>query len=250
MKKIAIASAAMGGVALIAFGAGGTFAAFSDTAETSGEVGAGTLVLSTTEEISTQARNLELAPGQSTLLAFPVQNGGNLPGVLTAVAAIQDAPDACDSASEAGSCGGLEGDFSRLATVSAYQRPVNSAVDCTPTVNLTSATLLAGDVPLAALDGERVTGQRLSAGQVTCFVLRVSLDQNVGNEVQGDSATLTVDLTLDQATSAPSTPGNNGGANNGGGNNGGGNNGGANNGGANNGGGNNGGGGGRPTPRV
>ncbi len=203
MKKIVIASAAMGGAALIAFGASGTFAAFSDGGTTSGSAGAGTLTLSAAKTITTDATALGLAPGETTQLAFPVRNGGTLDGTFTATARVTDATDRCNSATEESEddCEGRQaGDFSTAASVTAYQFAVADAAACTSTATPPAGSALVGGITLRQLSGQGVHSQTLAGGATTCFVVEVTLPDSGtrNNVVQGDSASLAIDLTLDQ----------------------------------------------------
>ncbi len=201
MKKIAIASAAMGGAALIAFGASGTFAEFTDSGRTAGSAGAGTLVLSASESIATEAESLGLAPGESTRLTFPVENAGSVDGLLTAVGTVVDAADDCSSASEADvdDCEtATAGDFSATAGVAVYQVDGLSAAECDAETSVAGARNITPGYTMAQLHDASVPLYPLAAGDVTCFVIDVSLDQDVDNVVQGDEASLSVSLTLEQ----------------------------------------------------
>src|SRR5688572_7869922 len=103
MKKIALASAAMGGAALIAFGASGTFASFTDQATvTSSAVSAGSLEISATESATASIGGEDMAPGAKATRTFKLTNSGEgvtaVPSVQVLSIANQD--DGCTSKSE------------------------------------------------------------------------------------------------------------------------------------------------------
>ncbi|MGY1772053.1 TasA family protein [Blastococcus sp. SYSU D00813] len=204
MKKIAIASAAMGGAALIAFGASGTFASFTDEAVTTGSAGAGTLVITASESIQTDAQSVELAPGETTRLSFPVENGGSIDGSLSAVGSVDEAPDGCESASERNLPGGCAGDgqFSTTADVAVYLVEVERAAECGADTSVAGLQNRTAGWKMSQLNGAGVPDYPLAAGDVLCYIIDVSLDDEVGNVVQGDEATLSVELTLEQGLPA------------------------------------------------
>src|SRR3712207_5216458 len=75
----------MGGTALIAFGASGTFAAFTDTETGTGAAGAGTMDLAIGQGVVTGALPaMSLNPGQSTTVAYWMNNTGTTNGTLSA----------------------------------------------------------------------------------------------------------------------------------------------------------------------
>ena len=77
MKKIIIASAAMGGAALIAFGTSGTFASYQDTSQVKSSLAAGSIVLNVAGAQENANLNVTgLKPGTTTPLhyAYWIQN--------------------------------------------------------------------------------------------------------------------------------------------------------------------------------
>lgn len=208
MKKIALASAAMGGVALIAFGASGTFASFTDTGNLTSEAGAGTLVLNASSPSATaRVDAMSLRPGESAKYAYFIKNAGNLPGTVDLSVAVTDAADTCNTQSERdvdSDCASAPGDFSRLATASvAYIGGVTKAADCTITAGPAAWTSPSGQ--LGQANGVRVDAYPLAAGASGCVVLTVKLPDTqsiADNAVQGDSASANVKVTLNQDNSA------------------------------------------------
>ncbi|WP_029431788.1 TasA family protein [Blastococcus sp. URHD0036] len=203
MKKIAIASAAMGGAALIAFGASGTFAEFTDEAVSSSSAGAGTLVVTTTEDADTLVQSIQLAPGEKQRLAFPVQNGGTVDGLLTATGTVTEAEEMCESSDELvdGTCPDGPGQFAATADVDVYLIDGVAAEDCGDDTDVTGQANRTAGLKMTALNSS-IPEHPLAAGDSTCIIVDVSLAPEVGNAVQGDSAALSVNLTLEQDTRA------------------------------------------------
>lgn len=205
MKKIAIASAAMGGAALIAFGASGTFAAFSDTENLRGEAGAATVDLTVGNTVL-PASNLALnmVPGADTLY-FPyfVKNTGDLKGYLGAQFDLTDYENSCSGDEfEAGdTCGAANdpGEFSRAATYDLYYTPGGTAAECTGTVANRIEYFADRSIPAGAPTSLTVPAELpLTSGSGLCIVVGITLPENVSNRVQGDSAALDVELRLEQ----------------------------------------------------
>jgi hypothetical protein len=210
VKKIAIASAAMGGAALIAFGASGTFAAFSDSEELAGEAGAATLDLRVgTPSSPERAVALNMAPGDDTLY-FPyfVKNAGDLDGLLGGEIELTDFENGCSGGEGKNrvdptcDAGDDQGEFSSTALFGVtYAENVARARDCDADVAtdvLISPTSVPANLPVRSLEMEPFVP--VEAGYGICVVISVELPELAGNVVQGDSAELSVRLDLDQDT--------------------------------------------------
>ena len=204
MKKIALASAAMGGVALIAFGASGTFASFTDTEAVTASAGAGTLDLTVgSGPVATATAAMALTPGHSTTQSYWVNNAGTVAGTLSAdLSIVADDENLCaEPETESGdtSCGwATGGEFSRFATVQFFQ-PAAATADAAACESAKPGTAIAPAVTLAAA---AAAGQanvfQLGGGTGACVVVQVALPANVTNVVQGDTARFKADLTLQQ----------------------------------------------------
>jgi hypothetical protein len=201
MKKIALASAAMGGAALIAFGASGTFASFSDTATLSGQTaGADTFELAVGGGVvSTDQAELSLAPGESARYAYSIKNDSTLPGLLTATVNVQDVENGRnDPEKAAGDTNDGTGEFSTFARV---QAAYDAGCNGTPDTKLSSAP-----VAIAALSETVSAGFKnwtFTAGTTHCVILDVSLPDNEKiNQVQGDDMIFSLGFTLTQDTRA------------------------------------------------
>ncbi|MGY1642586.1 hypothetical protein ACI782_15875 [Geodermatophilus sp. SYSU D00703] len=211
MKKIAIAAAAMGGTALIAFGASGTFAALTDT-ETGARAtaGAGTLDLTVGGGVAASSANaLSLNPGQSVTLPYWVENSGTVPGKLLGGLQVTNEDRGCEEPEKTAaanytpdtSCDwGTGGEFSQFATAEFFTASADNAEACeaatggtkfgtaTPTIDQAVQATAAGVLEFGSLAGD--------AGK--CIVLKVTLPTNVTNVVQGDVAQITFTGTLEQ----------------------------------------------------
>jgi hypothetical protein len=207
MKKIALAAAAMGGTALIAFGASGTFAAFSDTEQATATAGAGTLDLAVAGgQVATAPAAVSLSPGQSTQLAYWVNNVGSVGGTLTAgVSLLENAENNCsEPETESGdtTCGwATGGEFAENVVVRFLKAGATDEAACRTATGGTeisgapAGTLLAAEKALP-FDVFEIQGE---SGK--CLVVNVSLPVNAdNNEVQGDTARFRTDLTLTQVT--------------------------------------------------
>jgi predicted ribosomally synthesized peptide with SipW-like signal peptide len=203
LKKIALASAAMGGVALIAFGASGTFASFTDTEAVTGSAGAGTMDLTVTSgPVATATAAMALNPGQSTTQSYWVNNAGTVAGTLSAdLSIVSDDENLCtEPESESGDqgCGWASGgEFSRFATVQFFAVP--SAKDADACKAATPGGAIAPAVTLAtAAAAGQVNVFQIDGGAGACVLVEVALPGNVTNVVQGDTAQFKADLTLKQ----------------------------------------------------
>jgi hypothetical protein len=200
VKKIAIASAAMGGAALIAFGASGTFAAFSDTDLVSGQkAGATTFEIEVAGQyVTSEQAPLELAPGGSLRYAYEITNNSDLPGLLDATISVTDAEnDRNDPEIEAGDITAA-GEFSSFALVEAFYGG-DDAENC----DIDSTVSLGGPVAfgqIAQTVSNNFKNRSFAPGDTHCVVLEVSLPTHAANinRVQGDTATFAISFTLTQ----------------------------------------------------
>lgn len=215
MKKIVLASAAMGGAALVAFGAAGTFASFTDSASSAtSDAQAGTLFLvpsQANQEATAQAATVDdLAPGQEATYAFYVQNGGTLTGDLVGTFQLtSDAENDClpvEGRKGDPSCTGAndgKGELGTYTAVRATYGAVASAADCTTGTTGLAQTFGYGTYTLASLDNQSGIAARVPAKQGFCAVVTIKVDPDGtgGNLLQSDSAAFSIDYTLAQATS-------------------------------------------------
>jgi predicted ribosomally synthesized peptide with SipW-like signal peptide len=204
LKKIALASAAMGGAALIAFGASGTFASFQDAETLTNEAGAGTLVLDArNSSVTAPVDALTLNPGEKARFAYYVQNDGNLAGTLDAdfLNVINNENECVGPEKDAGvdgTCGEAQGEFTSAAMVSGYLVPVTGASQCV----VSAADGRTADSTMTFAQAEAFNAIRnvpVAAGAAACVILEVGLNANPGNNVQSDSTAFDVQLTLKQA---------------------------------------------------
>jgi hypothetical protein len=202
VKKIALAAAAMGGTALIAFGASGTFAAFSDTEQATASAGAGSLDLTVSgAPVTTAPAAMALNPGQSTTQAYWINNAGTMAGTLSAdLAVVENAENSCaEPETESGdkTCEwGSGGEFTKYATVEFLTA---GAVDEAACRTAKTGQSLAPAVTLdAAAAATRADLFSIEGGKGKCVVVAVTLPGSAANDVQGDTAKFRADLTLTQ----------------------------------------------------
>ncbi|MGY1667944.1 TasA family protein [Geodermatophilus sp. SYSU D00696] len=202
MKKIALASAAMGGAALLAFGASGTFAAFQDSSTQTAGAGAGTLTIGVGRPASAPAQAGNLAPGESVVVPLYVKNTGNdISGTLGAsIEGIVDQENGCygpEIAAEDGcQAADDEGEFSAAAD---YAVALSGASETACNASATPNGW--GWIPFQEDDGLLPTASPLSLdpGKGACLLLRITLDEErAGNDVQSDVMSFTAKLTLEQ----------------------------------------------------
>lgn len=196
MKKIALAAAAMGGTALIAFGASGTFAAFSDTETIANQqAGADTFELAVDGGVVTAgAKEMSLSPGGSARYAYKITNSSNLPGVLSATVNVQDVENGRnDPEKAAGDTNDSTGEFSTFALV---QASYDDKCDGTPNTALGGAVKVAD---VASTVSDKFKNWEFGAGTTHCVILDVTLpDDPKINQVQGDDMIFSLGLTLKQ----------------------------------------------------
>ncbi|MGY1616823.1 hypothetical protein ACI797_08760 [Geodermatophilus sp. SYSU D00691] len=203
MKKIVLAATAMGGAALVAFGASGTFAAFNAEETLSTEVGSGQFTLNTGQSTTANVDPADLNPGQSVDLAYFVANNkdSDFNGVLKAsFGNLKSWEHGClDPESDAGdtTCGNDgHGEFQNFATVRGSMTSAASAAECTA---LASQSYALGTVSTLANWNAAFPATTLAPGAGTCIVLQISLpDDSTNNLVQGDTASFDVTFRLDQ----------------------------------------------------
>jgi hypothetical protein len=210
VKKLIIVSAAMGGAALIAFGASGTFAAFNDTGNITSAAGAGTLVLTAdAPDVTAPSTALHLQPGESASFAYFVKNAGDMDGFLGASVTVTDQENGCSGSEVSADAGCVSpadtGEFSKTATIKASYINSNKKSDCT-TVNPAAHAL---PVPEGTTLSQANVGTLVPAivpvdhGQGGCVVLTVALPLSATNAVQGDKAQLTKTIDLEQLAQGP-----------------------------------------------
>jgi predicted ribosomally synthesized peptide with SipW-like signal peptide len=204
MKKIALASAAMGGVALFAFGASGTFASFTDSEEVTATAQAGTMDLQVGGKEAVRTADLgTLNPGETKTVSYWIHNEGSVAGTLLAGLAVTDAEWGCTGpegqvAGEVCTDWETGGEFSKYATVQIFdavatdETACKTAVGGTPLLGATSKSLK------DQMFSQKITFGALAAETDKCVVLKVDLP-DVGNDVQGDSATIKLAMNLRQA---------------------------------------------------
>jgi hypothetical protein len=202
LKKIALASAAMGGAALIAFGASGTFASFIDTEAATGSAGAGTMDLTVGGGTLTSPTSaLSLNPGGKTTLSYWVNNAGTVAGTLTADLSVTDEERGCLEPEQADGdtdCDWAEGgEFSEFANVQFFDAQASTPETCAQAVTGAALTPMMGLRALAATSAAPVGA--LAAGAGNCYVVAIELPNDARNKVQGDVSQIKVDLTLTQA---------------------------------------------------
>lgn len=205
MKKIAIGAAAMGGAALIAFGASGTFASFNDVQSvTDQSAGAGSLTLTAGRTVEAAAANLDgLQPGKSVDLKYFVVNdatsdvNGTISGGLTNLVDLENGCNTSevDKPGADTDCGWNEGEFSGVATVTGSMTVGGTEASCAfnPSASQAQGTLASFATKKLSVPGV------VTPGQGVCFVLRVELPSSASNAVQTDSATFGIDFRMDQA---------------------------------------------------
>ncbi|GHE07961.1 TasA family protein [Klenkia taihuensis] len=206
MKKIVLASAAMGGAALVAFGASGTFAAFSDqdSSDVSGAQ-AGTLYLQRDGNVVSDEAVIEnLAPGDTVDYQFYVENAGNLPGTVTATFRIlSDLENGCVPAEQRNGANDTSCDDTQPGAGELVDQLTGSAIYGPATREECEDR----DVPssfspptFAQFDGAVARDQAVPAGEGFCAVVTVTLpDRADNNLVQSDSVSFGIDYRLDQA---------------------------------------------------
>jgi hypothetical protein len=207
VKKIVIAAAAMGGAALVAFGASGTFAAFSDSSTQSLAAGAGSLRLNIDRPATAPVEAGNLNPGQSVVVPFYVQNiGNNITGkVGVKLTKVVDNENSCSTVSErsaeaaaGGNCDSATdpGEFSKAATYAIAASNADAA-------GCKANAIVAGSyLPFGLTDGLAPANSPvvLKAGDGQCVLVKITLPGTVGNNVQGDSMSFDALVTLEQST--------------------------------------------------
>jgi predicted ribosomally synthesized peptide with SipW-like signal peptide len=203
MKKIALASAAMGGAALLAFGASGTFAAFQDTEQGTASASAGTMDLAVgAGQLTGTIPSLGLNPGQGTTVAYWVTNTGTTDGTLAADLSVTDEERGCQEPEKElldKTCDwATGGEFSQFATVQFLDAAANTPASC---AQATTGAEVAPKLPLNVVAGAGAARVgALAAGAGNCYVVAIELPGDATNVVQGDVSAIKVDVTLTQVT--------------------------------------------------
>jgi hypothetical protein len=208
VKKIVLASAAMGGAALVAFGAAGTFAAYSDQQDVvSQEASAGTLLVEVGGNVSAPTQAQDLAPGDTAVFSYFVENAGkgvtgNLGGSIVDVVDYEDgctdperrAFDPCRNGEDAGELSGqVQATYYYIPTATTAQQC--AAITEAPT---------SGGVPLGTLKNSKSApagpdSTELAPGAKACFLLGLTLEDRPDNNlVQSDNVSFTVRFDLVQ----------------------------------------------------
>jgi hypothetical protein len=201
LKKIALVSAAMGGAALIAFGASGTFASFSDSQQLkTSAVSAGSLKISAEEAASTTVQGTNMAPGSTAVRVFKLTNSGA--GVTATptvqVLSIANMEDGCTSSSEEKSgddcTNASAGDLASQLTMGYSAYAPNGDGTCpTPTTGFTNLGPLATTAPLG---NSAIT---LGGGKSLCAAFQLTFAPGANNNwAQGDSFTAQIEFALQQ----------------------------------------------------
>jgi|1186.fasta_scaffold60337_1 hypothetical protein len=204
MKKIVIGAAAMGGAALIAFGASGTFAAVSDTSTQNLSAGAGTLTVGIDRPATAPASAGNLAPGGSVVVPFFVKNtGNNVTGrVGVALGGVKNQENSCSSVSERtaenGACdkGDDTGEFSSFAT---YRVAASGASQYQCNADAVTSLPEQAWVPFTLASGMRPSDSpiKLTPGSGQCVLVEIKLPTTADNKVQGDSMSFDAVVTLE-----------------------------------------------------
>lgn len=194
-RRRALGALATIGVGSAAAGAG-TFAAFSDTEQTSdNQVSAGTLDL-TVDGDDDDVKILDVsdaAPGDSGSGSLTLENEGSIDGLLqisidSVTGAENDVNDAeADSEDEDGSVES-PGSTSELLDVLELTIIVGGTTEFDDTLS----DLSTGDLYTA-------TQPSLDSGSTTSFELNWEVPESAGNEIQSDSASVDATFTLTQA---------------------------------------------------
>jgi hypothetical protein len=202
VKKIALAATAMGGTALIAFGASGTFAAFSDsTTQDVSAVAAGSVVVNSWDKTTAGMASTPLVPGQSVVRSYYVRNGGNIAGLPSAqVLSLTNKDDGCTSNSEGAIDDCLNAGAGDLAAqiVVGYATFAPTGTDCVAPQPLAYSPLgkLTEIVGKPAKDATQLAG---GAARCVSFQLTFASDAS-DNKAQGDSFTAQIQFGLEQVT--------------------------------------------------
>lgn len=205
MKKLVLTSAAMGGAALIVFGASGTFAAFSDTAAADAGAGAGTLTVAVDESAAATVDTGSLAPGETVVIPFRVLNEsesitGLLGGSVTDVVNLENGCNDPEQAAGDPTCGDATtaGEFGGVAQISYGAITLREGQECN--ADTAVPTGAGNNASLGVLnDANPARPSRvLAPGQAACVLVQVTLPESAGNIVQGDSAQFTLNFDLEQ----------------------------------------------------
>jgi predicted ribosomally synthesized peptide with SipW-like signal peptide len=207
MKKIALASAAMGGVALFAFGASGTFASFTDSEVATATAKAGSMDLKVGGATATSGASLDgLNPGDSTTVSYWINNAGTVAGDLSAKLTVTDAENGCtdpESKTSGENCSQWTtgGELSQFATVQFLDA---TAADDEACKKATNGAAVLGMQPVVLKDAvvaSQIPVGALAKNEGNCVVLKITVPDTAGNIVQGDTADVKMDITLAQKKS-------------------------------------------------
>jgi hypothetical protein len=193
VKKIIIGAAAMGGAALVAFGASGTFAAYQAQDAAAIKAGAGSFNMTLkkagagalAQSAPVSAGNM--APGgTSNDFAYTVTNSKGSAAAGKVTVNFKDLTEAGENT----------GVFSQNVHVVASTGALGPNQTCE--YNASTASDL-GTLYQAVYGGVEVKPQDvLLPGDTECVVLQLRLPKEAGNDIQGQSSTFSVQFTLNQ----------------------------------------------------
>jgi hypothetical protein len=148
-----------------------------------------------------------LNPGGSKTVSYWISNVGDVAGVVSARLAVTDAENGCTDAESklkapaADDCSQWTtgGEFSKYATVQFLEASAANSVAC---ASATDGNPVLGMAPvgLQAAQTGQIRVDDLTANENKCVVLKVVLPKDkAGNDVQGDTAEIKMNINLAQA---------------------------------------------------
>ena len=194
----------------------GTFASFSDTATSTGNTWtAGTLVLSqvttgsavNSSAVVTPGGGINgsvqfgltdpVKPGSSGIITWTLNNTGNVPGKLTLVSATTF-NDTATNAPKAAALAALA-----ISDPLAWGTPWDLSKEMMVWVTRDTADILGTTGTYVAMSGLQTAlnnevDKTITIGTPMVYVLHWQVPPTVGNEIQGDSASLNITFTLNQ----------------------------------------------------
>ncbi|KQS56829.1 hypothetical protein ASG36_17535 [Geodermatophilus sp. Leaf369] len=204
MKKIVLASAAMGGAALVAFGASGTFAAFSDTGSaTVPAAQAGTLFLQeSSPTATTTGLNVNnLAPGDVVTYYTAIRNAGSLPGFISGrIVSETQRENGCVGGEEVvdRTCGDdTSGELAANTSVRSTYGSLRTGQSCDASYT-GGQSYDAGTLSDLTRAQEYSQPAPIAAGETACSIITVTVNSNAGNEIQSDQFSFRYDYRLTQ----------------------------------------------------
>jgi hypothetical protein len=203
VKKLVIASAAMGGAALIAFGASGTFASYNDqTVQNVGAVAADSVVVNSWDKTTAEMASTPLSPGDSVVRAYYVRNSGTAAGRPNAqLLNVTNKDDGCTSESEKATYDDCDsptkGDLAAQVSVG-YTVFAPTGTDCVAPTTGYKPIGMVNDIIGTSVFAPTVP--QLAAGAAECVAFQLTfVDGANNNKAQGDSFTAQIQFGLEQA---------------------------------------------------